>query len=146
MVHVSVWRLRVGTFGISHVTFSVVKLYSGGGGDRVTLAVRDRPKHGLAVEAAARDLETNAKRWKEVSELLIHDVPSSRKDSQVLELFAQAMLLPSSFQMHGAGSSEMLCVSIPTGTKKKTNETVKAFELGKCAELDFDDEDVVDDE
>ena len=71
---------------------------------------------------------------------------SSRKDSQVLELFAQAMLLPSSFQKHGAGSSEMLCVSIPTGTKKKTNETVKAFELGKCAELDFDDEDVVDDE
>ena len=65
MVHVSVWRLRVGTFGISHVTFSVVKLYSGGGGDRVTLAVRDRPKHGLAVEAAARDLETNVKRWKE---------------------------------------------------------------------------------
>ena len=144
MVHVTIWRLRVGTFGTSHVTFSAVKLYSGGGGDRVTFAIRDRPKQGPAVEAAARDLDANSKRWKEIAEVIVNDVPSSEDDDTVLAKFAQVMCegLPSSVQMHEAtsGSTKLICMSVATGNKKKTNEAVEAFDLGKCTELEFNED------
>lgn len=141
MVHITIWRLRVGRFGTSHVTFSAEKLYSGGAGDNATLAVRDRPKQGAAVDAAAKDLNSNAKRWKEVAEVLIDDVPSSNvvDDCVVLGKFGSAMCKGlSNIQTHETDNG--ICVSIPTGSQKKTDKAIIVFDLEKCVAVEFEED------
>ena len=57
MVHVTVFRLRVGSFGSTSVTCSAEKIYSGGASDRITELIRDLPQYGSAIE-------TGSTKWK----------------------------------------------------------------------------------
>ena len=134
MVRVTVWRVRVGSFGSSVVVFIAEKLYSGGAGDAVANAIRDAPKQGPPVEAAAADRGANARRWKECSSRLIDEIPASLDDGSVLASFASfacSMCQDSpDMQTHGEGST-YVCASVATGTRQQTDKVVAGFDLSK---------------
>ena len=103
------------------------------------MVVRDRPKQGAAVDAAARGLGANAKRWKEVTEVIIDDVPSSNDDGAVLGKFGSAVCQGlSNLQTHETDKG--ICVSIPTGSQKKTDKAITAFDLEKCVGVEFEED------
>ena len=134
MVRVTVWRVRVGSFGSSVVVFIAEKLYAGGAGDAVANAIRDAPKQGPPVEAAAADRGANARRWKECSSRLIDEIPASLDDGSVLASFASfacSMCQDSpDMQTHGEGST-YVCASGATGTRQQTDKVVAGFDLSK---------------
>jgi len=141
MVHVTVFRLRVGSFGSTSVTCSAEKIYSGGGAsDRITELIRDLPRHGSAIETAAADLGNNIKRWKEHHSIILQ-CGSCDVDGNTLGQIAQSICADlADIQTHG---TKMVCFSKATGSKTAT-EQVTALFVEKIQQVDIPEKDFED--
>ena len=141
MVHVTVFRLRVGSFGSTSVTCSAEKIYSGGGAsDRITELIRDLPRHGSAIETAAADLGINIKRWKEHHSIILQ-CGSCDVDGNTLGQIAQSICADlADIQTHG---TKMVCVTKATGSKTAT-EQVTALFVEKIQQVDIPEKDFED--